>query len=72
MNILSPVIVIIPFSNVVDVGFGSYPGTIMFGAVVEVPSEHGAYVLGYVNGKPAYIAVVDANGDSGVDVPWGD
>ena len=42
------------------------------GAVVEVPSEHGAYVLGYVNGKPAYIAVVDANGDSGVDVPWGD
>ena len=42
------------------------------GGVVEVPSNNGAYVLGYVNGKPAYIAVVDGDGNTGVDVPWGD
>ena len=41
-------------------------------AVVTVPVSHGAYVLGYVNGKPAYIAVVDGDGNTGVDVPWGD
>ena len=42
------------------------------GDVVTVPGPNGAYVLGYVNGKPAYIAIVDGNGDTGVDVPWGD
>lgn len=42
------------------------------GGVVAVPSQHGAYVLGYVNGKPAYIAVVDGDGETGTDVPWGD
>ena len=38
--------------------------------VIETPGPNGAYVLGYVNGKPAYIAVVDGNGDTGVNVPW--
>lgn len=42
------------------------------GEVVTVPGPNGAYVLGYVNGKPAYIAVVDGEGNTGVDVPWGE
>ena len=42
------------------------------GGVVTVPGPNGAYVLGYVNGKPAYIAVVDGEGNTGVNVPWGE
>jgi len=42
------------------------------GEIVTVPGPNGAYVLGYVNGKPAYIAVVDGDGNTGVNVPWGE
>ena len=42
------------------------------GDIVTVPGPNGAYVLGYVNGKPAYIAVVDGDGNTGVNVPWGE